>query len=252
MRDATGAVQSVLVLGGAADLARAVVAELASQRLERVVLAVRDPEAAEDQAEQLRADGLTVELLRYDATDPAAHGRVLDEASATGDLDVVLVAFGLLGEPFQLDQSADALATLAETNFTGGIGAATAAARTLEAQGHGSLVIFSSVAGERVRPDNAVYGASKAGLDQFARALADSLHDTAVHVMVVRPGFVRTKMTAGMDDAPFATTPERVAADVVDGLRRNRTVVWSPPILRWVFAGLRVLPGPLWRRVSSQ
>jgi decaprenylphospho-beta-D-erythro-pentofuranosid-2-ulose 2-reductase len=170
--------------------------------------------------------------------------------AAAGDVDAVFVAFGALGEPYSIDDTTTAEAVdLAQLNFGAGVGATHAAARHLQAQGHGSLVVFSSVAGLRVRPENAVYGAGKAGLDGFANALADELHGSGVHVMIVRPGYVHTKMTEGREAAPFATTPEAVAADVVDGLRKRRRVVWSPAKLRAVFGGLKVLPGPVWRRV---
>ena len=89
-------------------------------------------------------------------------------------------------------------------------------------------------------------------LDAFAQGLGDSLAGTGAGVMVVRPGFVRTAMTDGMDDKPFATTAEAVADDVVAGLRRGAHTVWSPPQLRWVFSAMRHLPRPLWRQVAAR
>jgi decaprenylphospho-beta-D-erythro-pentofuranosid-2-ulose 2-reductase len=108
---------------------------------------------------------------------------------------------------------------------------------------------MSSVAGERVRKVNPVYGGTKAGLDGFAQGLGDSLAGTGVHVLVVRPGFVHSAMTTGMKPAPFATTPDQVAAATVAGLRAGRRTVWAPGILRYVFMVLRHLPGPIWRRL---
>lgn len=248
MRDATGDIQSALFLGANSDIAAAVIDDLAGRRLRRLVLAARDTATAEARATRWRADGLDVDVVAYDATDPAAHDAVLGEA---GDIDAIFVAFGDLGDVFSLDASAADVARLAELNFGAAVTASARAGDHLQAQGHGSLVIFSSVAGVRVRPENAVYGAAKAGLDAFGSALADMLHGSGVHVMVVRPGFVHTKMTADREEAPFATTPDAVAADIVAGLRRSRRVVWSPKVLREVFGGLRTLPGPLWRRVAG-
>ena len=248
MRDATGDIQSALFLGANSDIASAVIEELMGRRLRRVVLAARDTATAEGRAAGWRASGLDVEVVSYDATDPASHDSVLN---AAGEVDAVFVAFGDLGEVFSLDTPAGDVARLADVNFGAAVTASSRAAHHLHAQGHGSLVIFSSVAGVRVRPENAVYGAAKAGLDAFGSALADMLHGSGVHVMVVRPGFVHTKMTADREEAPFATTPDAVAADIVAGLRRSRRVVWSPKILREVFGGLRTLPGPLWRRVAG-
>jgi decaprenylphospho-beta-D-erythro-pentofuranosid-2-ulose 2-reductase len=121
----------------------------------------------------------------------------------------------------------------------------------LRRQGHGTLVVLSSVAGERVRKANYVYGATKAGLDGFAQGLNDALAGTGGRVLVVRPGFVHSKMTAGLKVAPFATTPPAVAEAVVSGLRRGAHTVWAPPVLRWVFTVMRHLPRAVWRRVPG-
>jgi len=116
-------------------------------------------------------------------------------------------------------------------------------------QGHGHLVVLSSVAGERVRKANFVYGATKAGLDAFAQGLSDSLADSPARVTIVRPGYVHTSMTAGRPAAPFATTAQDVAKATVKGMRSGRRIVWAPGILRWVFMILRHLPHPIWRRL---
>ncbi len=247
MRDATGAVQSALVLGGSSEIAEAIIAALAERRLERVVLAARDTGMAASRARALEARGVQCEVVAFDADDVAAADRVLD---AAGPVDLVLVAFGVLGEPFDVAADPASTAALARTNTVGAMTATHAAARALVRQGQGTLVVLSSVAAVRVRAENAAYGASKAGLDGFAQGLADAVHGSGVEVMIVRPGFVRTRMTAGRPEAPFATTPAAVAADVVRGLRRRDRVAWSPPILRWVFVVLSRLPAPLWRRLS--
>jgi short-subunit dehydrogenase len=101
----------------------------------------------------------------------------------------------------------------------------------------------------RVRRANYVYGSTKAALDGFASGLADALHGSGAALLLVRPGFVIGRMTAGMDPAPFSSTPQQVADAVLEALRRDRGEVWVPPVLRYVFAGLRVLPRPLWRRL---
>lgn len=246
MRDATGAVQRVLVLGGNSDIAWALLDAL-GPRLAHVDLAVRRPNEASERITQLEARGIAARALEYDADEADAHTRVLQQ---TGDVDLVVLAFGTLGDPYDLNADPAAAAELARTNFVAGVAAAHAAAQHLVGQGHGSLVVLSSVAGARVRAELAVYGAGKAGLDGFTQALADAVHGTGVHVMVVRPGFVHTKMTEGKPEAPFATTPERVAADIVKGLRRRKRVVWSPPVLGPAFAGLRLLPAPIWRRLG--
>jgi decaprenylphospho-beta-D-erythro-pentofuranosid-2-ulose 2-reductase len=129
------------------------------------------------------------------------------------------------------------------------VSACTALADRMKRQGHGTIVVLSSVAGQRARRSMPVYASSKAGLDQFALALDDRLHGSGVRVMVVRPGFVRTKMTHGEREAPFATDADAVADAVARGLQTGARVVWVPPVLRWVFAVFRHLPAAVWRRM---
>ena len=127
-------------------------------------------------------------------------------------------------------------------NFTWPAAAMSAVADRLRRQGHGRIIVLSSVAGFRVRRSNFIYGSAKAGLDGFAQGLSESLRGTGVTVHIVRPGFVRTKMTSGRSPAPFAVDPSRVASDIERGVARGQTVIWSPGLLRWVFSALRMLP----------
>lgn len=254
MRDALGAVQSVLVLGGTSEIGLAIAAELARPRAATVVLAGRDPDGLAGAAADLAGRGAgRVETLRFDAADPDGHDGVMAEAArlAGGDLDVVVVAFGLLGDQAADEAGGEGAVRVATTNYVGAVSAGLAAARRLRAQGHGALVALSSVAGERVRRANFIYGSSKAGMDGFFQGLADSLAGTGVRVLIVRPGFVRTRMTAGMDEAPMATTAGAVAAATVKGLQAGRAVVWVPAQLRLVFAVFRHLPRAVWRRVPA-
>ena len=253
MRDAFGAVQSVLVLGGTSDIAAATVRELAKGRCRTAILAGRDPAGLEVAAEALRSAGVTeVETMAFDATDPASHQAVIDQAfDSHPDLDVVLLAFGVLGNQADFDAHPDHGADAAITNYAGAVSSGLAVAARLRAQGHGTLVVLSSVAGVRVRAENLVYGSTKAGLDAFAQGLGDSLAGSGASVMVVRPGFVRTAMTEGMPDGPMATTAEAVATDIVAGLARGSHTVWSPAKLRYVFTVLHHLPRPIWRKISA-
>lgn len=254
MRDALGNIQSVLVLGGGSEIAQHTVRKMIDQRCRTVVLAARHPEQLSDEVTALRAAGATtVETVPFDALDPTSHVAMIDKVWAQhGDIDVVLLAFGVLGDQGAYDDDPLAAADAVSTNFTGAVSAGLTVARHLRHQGHGTLVVLSSVAGERVRKNNFVYGSSKAGLDGFAHGLGDALVGSGASVLVVRPGFVHTKMTAGMDPAPLSTTPDKVAEAIVDGLRRGKATVWVPPALRFVFAVFRHLPRPVWRVVSSK
>jgi len=252
MNDAMGMPQTAVAVGGTSEIARAVLRALVPRRLSRVVLAGRDTETLESAAKELEVLGADASVSTLDVTDVEHHAAFAEEMAARlGQVDLVLVAAGTLG-----DQETDALDPVAtrrvlDTNCSGPAAVLTAFAAVLRRQGQGRIVVLSSVAGVRVRPANYVYGASKAGLDGFARGLAGALAGSGVSVVVVRPGWVATRMTAGRAPAPFATTADAVAADVVRGLERGVEVVWSPPVLRPVFAAMRLLPEAIWRRLPG-
>lgn len=251
MEDALGGVQSVLVLGGGSEIAIATLRRLVADRTRTVLLAARAPEALDATADDLRARGATtVETMAFDAADTASHEafveRVFDRDT---DIDLVLVAFGVLGDQAEAERDGMAAAEIASVNYVGVVSVTMPIVARLRAQGHGTIVALSSVAGERVRQSNFVYGSSKAGMDGFFQGLGDSLDGTGVHVMVVRPGFVHTKMTAGLEPAPLATTPDAVADAIVTGIARRSSVVWVPPALRFVMSALRHLPRQVFRRL---
>jgi short-subunit dehydrogenase len=175
---------------------------------------------------------------------------VLDEIfTRHGPVSVVVVAFGVLGDQRRAETDTAHALSIVHTDYVAHVGVLTELANLLRAQGNGQLVVFSSVAGVRVRRANYVYGSAKAGLDGFASGLADALHGSGVQLLLVRPGFVVGRMTAGMRPAPFSSTPEQVATATVAALRRGRGEVWVPPVLRPVFAVMRSLPRAAWRRL---
>jgi decaprenylphospho-beta-D-erythro-pentofuranosid-2-ulose 2-reductase len=239
------------VLGGGSDIAEATTLELVRRGCRRVVLAARDLASLSSTVRTLREAGADdIYSVHFDARETTRHDEVIREAAdLIGDIDLALVAFGVLGDPAAFDDDPQAAVEAAETNYVGGLSVCLHLARRMRVQGHGTIVVLSSVAGERVRKSNPVYGSSKAGLDGFALALGDRLAGSGVEVMVVRPGFVHTKMTTGLDPAPLSTTPDRVAADIVRGLEQGRAIVWSPASLRGVMAAVRHLPRPLFRRL---
>jgi decaprenylphospho-beta-D-erythro-pentofuranosid-2-ulose 2-reductase len=249
MKDAFGTPQSLLVLGGTSEIALATARRLVARRTRTVWLAGRPSPALEEAAAQLRSLGADARTVAFDALDPASHEVALGKVFAEGDIDMVLLAFGILGDQARDESEPLSAVRVAQTNYTGAVSAGLVCAKALQGQGHGSLVVLSSVAGERARRANFIYGSSKAGLDAFAQGLGDAMHGTGVHVMVVRPGFVRSKMTAGLEEAPLATTPEAVAEAIETGLRRRSETVWVPGTLRLVMSALRHVPRPLFRRL---
>ncbi|MFD5905671.1 decaprenylphospho-beta-D-erythro-pentofuranosid-2-ulose 2-reductase [Streptomyces microflavus] len=249
MKDAFGAPQSLLVLGGTSEIALATARRLIALRTRRVWLAGRPSPALEAAAVELRDRGADVRTVAFDALDPATHEEVLGKVFADGDIDVVLMAFGIAGDQARDEEAPTAAVRVAQTNYTGAVSAGLVCAGALQAQGHGSLVVLSSVAGERARRADFIYGSSKAGLDAFAQGLGDALQGTGVQVMIVRPGAVRTRGAAGQPEQPLTTTPEEVAGAIVTGLRRRSETVWVPGSLRVVMSALRHVPRPLYRRL---
>ena len=253
MKNALGAVQSALVLGGGSEIAHATMRALVPSGCRTVVLAARQPDQLSALVGELTQLGATtVHTIEFDAADIAAHASTVDKCFAdTGDIDLVVLAFGVLGHGAGIDTPPEAAADAVITNYVGAVSSGLAVARRMREQGHGTIVVLSSVAGERARRSNFVYGSSKAGLDAFAQGLGDALAGSGVRVLVVRPGFVHSKMTTGLDPAPFATTPDAVAAVITDALASNKEIVWAPPILHWVAMVFRHLPRAVWRKVSA-
>jgi decaprenylphospho-beta-D-erythro-pentofuranosid-2-ulose 2-reductase len=253
MNDAMGMPQTAVVVGGTSDIARAVLRALVERRLRRIVLIGRDEIGLAAAAQELHALGvLEVHTLTLDVTDVARAPAVVSDASTLlGQVDLVLMAAGMLGDQASDEADAEAVARVFSTNCTGPAMIMAAFAAVLRNQGQGRIVVLSSVAGMRVRRSNYVYGASKAGLDSFAQGMAEDLRGSGASLMIVRPGWVATRMTEGRHPAPFATTPDAVAVDVVAGMEHSSSIVWSPGSLRPVFAALRLLPGVLWRRLPG-
>lgn len=248
MQNALHEPQTILLLGGTSEIGRAIVDELLSPTSRTLVLACRRPDEA--RPERFERDGLEVVVVPFDAAVTEDHDSLARRlAQRVGDLDVVIVAFGVLGDQATFDDDPQAAAEAVHVNYTGAVASSLAFAGVMRRQGHGHLVVLSSVAAERARAANFVYGSSKAGLDAFAQGLGDSLAGTGVRVTVVRPGFVHSRMTRGMKSAPFATTPRVVGELTVAGMRKGKHTVWAPGVLRVVFSLLRHLPRPIFRRL---
>lgn len=251
MNDALGVPATVALLGGTSDIGLAICGRLIAAGAQTVALAGRGSSGLDAAAERL-GSAVKVHTVTYDACDDDAHTSVVVEiADRVGDIDLAICAVGVLGDQQQLVTDPRAAAQLMHANYAGPAATLLAVAERMRRQGHGRIVVLSSVAGERVRAANFVYGSAKAGIDGFAQGLGDALVGTGVEVLVVRPGFVRSRMTAHLDDGPFATTPEQVAAATIRALERGDELIWVPGAVRWVMAVLRHLPRALFRRVST-
>ncbi|MBV9794467.1 MAG: SDR family NAD(P)-dependent oxidoreductase [Actinobacteria bacterium] len=244
---AAGGPQRILLLGGGSEIGLAIVAALGRGPETEIVLAGRDPAALVVAGAALPYQ---VQTGRYDALEFADHQGFVDKVFAGGPVDLVISAAGvLIGQP-ELDHDPARAADLIGTNFTGHVTTLLACAGRLRERGHGTIVVLSSIAAVRPRKANLVYGASKTALDAFARGLTDALHGSGVRVLLVRPGFVTGRMTAGMSPAPLATTPAAVGLAVAAALRRgDRGPVWVPRSLALLASALRLVPRPLWRQL---
>ena len=248
MINAVGSPQSLLLLGGTSDIAVALARRYARTGL-RVVLAARPTERRTAAGVELRELGCSVTEVDLDARDHGSHAATIDAAFAGGDIDIALVAFGLLGDPEQAWTDADLALELAEVNYAAPVHLGVLLGQKMRAQSHGWIVAMSSVAGERVRRSNFVYGSTKAGLDGFYLGLGEALAEHGVRVLVVRPGFVKSKMTMGIDEAPLAVTPDQVAEAIAEAIDSKKALIWVPGAMRAVMSGLRHVPRPLFRKL---
>ena len=251
MINATGQPQRLVLFGGTSEIGLAIVARYLAEAPAHVVLATR-PGSPDRQAAAERVAGMgatSVRTVDFDATATADHARVVAEVWADGDVDLAVLAFGDLGDAVTLWRDQPRLVRFLETNLVGAVSLGALLADRLAAQGQGQIIVLSSVAGQRVRRSNFVYGAAKAGLDDYFTVLGQALEGTGVRVLVARPGMVRTKMTAGLKDAPLTVDPDHAAAVIVGAAQQGKSLVWVPPAFRWVTLALQHVPGPLFRRL---
>lgn len=241
----------VLLVGGSSGIGLAIIRRLRADGPVSAVLLGRDLDRLRAASEALQRDGVNpVAIELIEAGDLAGHQRAVESAfDRAHGADVVVLAIGRLGAQAGLDADTDEAVEVMGVNFMGAGSLLLHCLRQLRSQGRGTLIVLSTVAVERPRASNAIYGAAKAGLDALAQGLADATVASRVRVLIIRSGFVFTRMTAGLKPAPFATTPEVVAEAAVGALAGRAEVVWVPSHLRWIFALLRHMPRALFRRL---
>ncbi len=251
MINATGTPQRILLLGGSSEIGLAIVTEYLSEGPAEVILACRpgDPERDRSAAELKAAGASAVTKLDFDAADFPSHPAVIDAAWASGDVDVAIIAFGLLGDAEELWRDQQQAVRFVNVNYTGAVSVGVLLTERMTAQRHGQIIVMSSVAGERVRRSNFVYGSTKAGLDSFFLNLGEALAGSGVNVLVVRPGMVRTRMSSHLKEAPLTVDKETVAELAVASARAGKTLIWTPPAFRFVMIVLRHIPRAIFRRL---
>lgn len=251
MINATGNPQTILLLGGTSEIGLAIVHEYLSTAPARIILAGLPGRQERDQAvaDLLAAGATSVEGVDFDALDFPSHPAVIDHAWTWGDVDVAIVAWGLLGDAEELWQNQASIVDFVGVNYTGAVSIGVLLGQKMKAQGHGQIIAMSSAAGQRVRRSNFVYGSTKAGLDGFYLNLGQALEPFGVKVLIVRPGMVRTRMSAHMKEAPLTVDKEAVAQLVVNAARSGREIVWAPPAFKFVMLILRHIPRPIFKRL---
>ena len=246
--DDTGA-HTVLILGGRSEIGTELAVRLAPGA--SVVLAARNVNRLGEQTAAILAAGaVAVSTREFDADDVESHGPLVASIIAEhGPIDTAVLAFGILGDQGRAEVDAAHAVAIAHTDYVAQVSLLTHLAAAMREANRGTLVVFSSIAGARVRRANYVYGSAKAGLDGFASGLADALHGTGVRLLIVRPGFVIGRMTDGMPPAPLSSTPAQVAAATARALAKGRRTVWIPWALGPASAVMRLLPQFVWRRM---
>ncbi|NMO00003.1 SDR family NAD(P)-dependent oxidoreductase [Gordonia sp. TBRC 11910] len=246
---------TIILFGGRSEIGVALAARLAAGR--RVVLAARRPDdLAAERAIVLAAGARDVTAVAFDADDTASHPALVEQLTADyGPVEAAIVAFGILGDAAKSETDVAHALQIAQTDYVAQVSILTLLANSLRKQTmRSTLIVFSSIAGARVRRANYVYGSTKAGLDGFASGLSDALHHTKVRVLLARPGFVIGAMTAdlmatGVKPAPMSVTADAVADAVARAYRSGRREVWVPWAIRPTIFVFRLLPRAIWRRL---
>jgi len=241
----------VAFLGATRGMGRALVRLLAA-RGDEVFLLGHEPEDLERSARDLEVRcGGQVATAACDLADPATFAPALDAAvKHLGGLDAVIVTAAIYDTQENLEQDPAAVVRLLSINFTHTVAFCEEARKRLLAGGGGTLCVFSSVAGDRGRKPVAIYGAGKAGLTCYLEALDHKFRADGLNTLTVKPGFVKTGMTAGLKPPPFAGEPEAVAAQVLRAIDRGKPLIYAPPIWRWIMLVIRWLPRFVMRRIG--
>jgi short-subunit dehydrogenase len=242
----------VILLGATKGMGRAL-ARLMAQRGDRLFLLGRDHDDLERSARDLEVHGANGEVgtTFCDLLEPASFAPALEKAQQRLDgIDIVVVTAGLFASQEELEADDELRYRLLAADFTNTVQFCEQARQRLLAGGGGTLCVFSSVAGERGRKPVVLYGAAKAGLSHYLEGLDHKFRAQGLKTIVVKPGFVKTGMTAGLKPPPFAGEPDGVARVVLKAIDKGTPEVFAPPMWRWVMLVIRYLPRAVMRRIG--
>jgi decaprenylphospho-beta-D-erythro-pentofuranosid-2-ulose 2-reductase len=242
--------KKILVIGATSAIAVAVTRMWAQQGHEMYLLA-RSAERTAALAADLRLRGAgSVGFATLDVNDFPVHGAVLREAAAAmGTLDIVLIAHGTLGDQQACERDVNLALHEFSTNAMSVISLLTHLAPIFEAQGGGTMAVIGSVAGDRGRQSNYVYGAGKAAVAAFMQGLRNRLHPFGVHVLTIKPGFVDTPMTSGFEKGLLWISPDTAAQGIAKAIERRADVAYVPGFWRWIMLIVRCIPESIFKRM---
>jgi short-subunit dehydrogenase len=240
-----------LILGATSAIARATAQELAA-RGHPLTLAGRDLAELERDAADIRLrSGVAVFVTAFDAEDFNGHSEFLSQVvTQCGGLDGVVLAFGYLGEQLRAAQDFSESLAIIQRNYVGAVSILNRCAETLAEQGHGTIIAISSVAGDRGRQSNYIYGSAKGGLSVYLQGLRNAMFHRGVHVMTVKPGFVDTAMTYGMPGLFLVASPQSVASRILRAVEKKCNEIYLPWFWRWIMLIIRHVPEHIFKRLK--
>jgi len=241
--------KNVLILGATSDMAQAIAKKYAAEGWS-LTLAALEPDLLEPIAGDLRVRTETpVESLEFDATDFASHPAFYEGLAVKPD--AVICVFGYMSDQMTARTEFDQVRRTIDINFTGAVSILNIVADDFEKRGQGAIAGISSVAGDRGRQSNYIYGCAKAGFTTYLSGLRNRLTRSGVHVMTVKPGFCRTKMTEHLDLPPALTAePEQVANAIYKGLEKKRNVIYILWMWRWIMLIIRHIPEFIFKKMG--
>jgi decaprenylphospho-beta-D-erythro-pentofuranosid-2-ulose 2-reductase len=241
----------VLILGASSAIAEHT-ARLFAQRGDRLLLVARNAERLKTTSDDLRVRGASdCDYRVADLTDTSAHAQLLQEATTQLDgLDIVLLAYGTLGDQKACEQDFALALQELQTNCLSVLSLLTLLANLFEQQGQGSIAVISSVAGDRGRQSNYVYGTAKGALSVFLQGLRNRLSKSKVQVLTVKPGFVDSPMTKDFKKGPLWVKPAVIAQGIVKAIDKQKDVVYLPFFWRYIMFVIKLIPEKLFKRLS--
>ncbi len=239
-----------IILGATSSIARCLVRDLAGEGA-ALILAGRDQADLDATAADCLARGASMATpVQFDVRDPATFGAILDLATGASGPICAAVFTGSMPDQEKIDADVALIDGVITDSFTGPARFLQELAPHLERKGEGTILGIGSVAGDRGRLGNYVYGSAKAGFATYLSGLRNRLGRSGVHVVTVKPGPVDTAMTWGLDGLPFMTTPDKAAAHMLKAARKGRNVVYTAPIWRIIMMVIRSVPEPIFKKME--